>query len=49
MKEQIISLIMECDRTKEGVLSHPGMKSSCSIETIAEYLSKQLLNMGVLK
>lgn len=49
MKEKIMKILMDCDRFKEGILSHPDMAPSSNIKTIAEYLTKQLLNMGVLK
>lgn len=42
LKEKIINLLVECDMRNANVLSSKSMAPSCSIDEIAEYISKSL-------
>ena len=45
MKEKIISLLIECDKKNEMVLSDKSMSPSSSIEEIADFFEKRLLEI----
>lgn len=43
MKEQLIKLIIACDKESHGVATHKSMSPSSSVEEIAEYMSELYL------